>query len=194
MKELSIIQGELNAPKSQYNSFGKYKYRNVEDIQAALKQYIRDLKVDITTSDEIVLVGDRIYVKATATITNSEGEKVSTTCYAREADNKKGMDPSQITGAASSYARKYALNGLFAIDDTKDADSMDNRNTTQSSNDFNHQFNEAAQRYQQKHSVTSDAMYKAINGTSVHSITSFADIKNNMNEQQKNKLIEWLNK
>lgn len=194
MKELSIIQGELNAPKSQYNSFGKYKYRNVEDIQAALKQYIRDLKVDITTSDEIVLVGDRIYVKATATITNSEGEKVSTTGYAREADNKKGMDPSQITGAASSYARKYALNGLFAIDDTKDADSMDNRNTTQSSGDFNHQFNEAAQRYQQKHSVTSDAMYKAINGTSVHSITSFADIKNNMNEQQKNKLIEWLNK
>lgn len=194
MKELSIIQGELNAPKSQYNSFGKYKYRNVEDIQAALKQYIRDLKVDITTSDEIVLVGDRIYVKATATITNSEGEKVSTTGYAREADNKKGMDPSQITGAASSYARKYALNGLFAIDDTKDADSMDNRNTTQSSNDFNHQFNEAAQRYQQKHSVTSDAMYKAINGTSVHSITSFADIENNMNEQQKNKLIEWLNK
>lgn len=194
MKELSIIQGKLNAPKSQYNSFGKYKYRNVEDIQAALKQYIRDLKVDITTSDEIVLVGDRIYVKATATITNSEGEKVSTTGYAREADNKKGMDPSQITGAASSYARKYALNGLFAIDDTKDADSMDNRNTTQSSNDFNHQFNEAAQRYQQKHSVTSDAMYKAINGTSVHSITSFADIKNNMNEQQKNKLIEWLNK
>lgn len=194
MKELSIIQGELNAPKSQYNSFGKYKYRNVEDIQAALKQYIRDLKVDITTSDEIVLVGDRIYVKATATITNSEGEKVSTTGYAREADNKKGMDPSQITGAASSYARKYALNGLFAIDDTKDADSMDNHNTTQSSGDFNHQFNEAAQRYQQKHSVTADAMYKAINGTSVHSITSFADIKNNMNEQQKNKLIEWLNK
>lgn len=194
MKELSIIQGELNAPKSQYNSFGKYKYRNVEDIQAALKQYIRDLKVDITTSDEIVLVGDRIYVKATATITNSAGEKVSTTGYAREADNKKGMDPSQITGAASSYARKYALNGLFAIDDTKDADSMDNRNTTQSIGDFNHQFNEAAQRYQQKHSVTSDAMYKAINGTSVHSITSFADIKNNMNEQQKNKLIEWLNK
>lgn len=194
MKELSIIQGELNAPKSQYNSFGKYKYRNVEDIQAALKQYIRDLKVDITTSDEIVLVGDRIYVKATATITNSAGEKVSTTGYAREADNKKGMDPSQITGAASSYARKYALNGLFAIDDTKDADSMDNRNTTQSSGDFNHQFNEAAQRYQQKHSVTADAMYQAINGTSVHSITSFADIKNNMNEQQKNKLIEWLNK
>lgn len=194
MKELSIIQGELNAPKSQYNSFGKYKYRNVEDIQAALKQYIRDLKVDITTSDEIVLVGDRIYVKATAIITNSAGEKVSTTGYAREADNKKGMDPSQITGAASSYARKYALNGLFAIDDTKDADSMDNRNTTQSSGDFNHQFNEAAQRYQQKHSVTADAMYQAINGTSVHSITSFADIKNNMNEQQKNKLIEWLNK
>lgn len=194
MKELSIIQGELNAPKSQYNSFGKYKYRNVEDIQAALKQYIRDLKVDITTSDEIVLVGDRIYVKATATITNSEGEKVSTTGYAREADNKKGMDPSQITGAASSYARKYALNGLFAIDDTKDADSMDNRNTTQSSNDFNHQFNEAAQRYQQKHSMTADAMYQAINDMSGHSITSFADIKNNMNEQQKNNLIKWLNK
>ena len=194
MKELSQIQAKLNAPKSQYNSFGKYSYRNAEDILAAVKPFEEELNVDLTLSDDIVVVGDRIYVKATATLTNDKGEMRQTTAFAREPQTKKGMDDSQVTGASSSYARKYALNGLFAIDDTKDADSMDNRNTTQSSNDFNHQFNEAAQRYQQKHSVTSDAMYKAINGTSVHSITSFADIKNNMNEQQKNKLIEWLNK
>lgn len=195
MKELSKIQGELNAPKNQYNSFGKYKYRNVEDIQAALKPYIKELNVSVTTSDEIVLVGDRIYVKATATITNSTGEVVSTTGFAREAASKKGMDDSQVTGAASSYARKYALNGLFAIDDTKDADSMDNHNTTQSSNDdFKVQFNIAAQKYQQAHSMNTAEMYKQIDGISEHSITSFADVESKMTSEQKRNLIKWLNK
>lgn len=127
MKELLEIQTKLKVPKGQRNDFGKYNYRNVEDIQEALKPLLAETKTTIKLSDEIMLVGDRFYVKATATLTNSSGDEATTCGYAREALSKKGMDESQITGAASSYARKYALNGLLAIDDTKDADSFDNR-------------------------------------------------------------------
>ena len=123
MKELLTIQSKLNAPKGQYNSFGKYKYRSCEDILAAVKPLLAETKCTLNLSDEMVLVGDRIYVKAIATLTNCDGEEKSTTAFAREEEEKKGMDASQVTGAASSYARKYALNGLFAIDDTKDSDA-----------------------------------------------------------------------
>lgn len=116
------IQEELKAPKSQYNRFGGYAYRSVEDILTAVKPLLVKEKADLTLTDELVLIGDRYYVKATATYEDKGGKKV-VTGYAREAENKKGMDASQITGTASSYARKYALNGLFLIDDTKDADS-----------------------------------------------------------------------
>lgn len=116
------IQEELKAPKSQYNRFGGYAYRSVEDILTAIKPLLVKEKADLTLSDELVLIGDRYYVKSTATYEDKGGKKV-VTGYAREAENKKGMDASQITGTASSYARKYALNGLFLIDDTKDADS-----------------------------------------------------------------------
>lgn len=126
MKELVEIQSKLKAPKNQYNSFGKYKYRNAEDILEAVKPLLAETRCTLTISDEIVMVGDRIYVKATTLLINSAGHTVSTTAYAREEETKKGMDASQVTGATSSYARKYALNGLFCIDDTKDADSMDN--------------------------------------------------------------------
>lgn len=126
MKELIMIQQGLKAPKGQYNSFGKYHYRSCEDILEAVKELLGDQSCILNISDELVLIGDRYYVKATATITNSEGKSVSTTAFAREPIDKKGMDESQITGMASSYARKYALNGLFCIDDTKDADTMDN--------------------------------------------------------------------
>ncbi|BCX79233.1 ERF family protein [Campylobacter sp. 19-13652] len=119
---LSKIQTELKAPKSQFNKFGNYAYRNCEDILEALKPLLAKHNVVITLTDKIVLVNERYYIKATATIRGEKGE-ISTTAYAREPLNKKGMDESQITGAASSYARKYALNGLFAIDDEKDADS-----------------------------------------------------------------------
>ena len=122
MKELIEIQKELKAPKGQYNSFGKYKYRSAEDILEAVKPLLHKHGCQLTLSDEIVLIGDRYYIKATATITNGE-ESVTTSAYAREDLDKKGMDGSQITGTASSYARKYALNGLFLIDDTKDADT-----------------------------------------------------------------------
>lgn len=123
-KKLSKAQKTLKAPKNQYNSFGKYKYRSCEDILEGLKSVLDDCTVVV--SDEIVAVGNRVYVKATATFSDGT-EHVSNTAYAREAEQKKGMDESQVTGTASSYARKYALNGLFLIDDTKDADSMDNR-------------------------------------------------------------------
>jgi len=127
MKELNIIQTRLNAPKNQMNKFGGYAYRSQEDILEAVKPLLKETETTLTFSDEIVLIGERYYVKATATLTNSKGESVSNTAYAREEESKKGMDASQLTGATSSYSRKYCLNGLFAIDDCKDADTMDNR-------------------------------------------------------------------
>lgn len=126
MKELVMIQQELKAPKGQYNSFGKYKYRSCEDILEAVKPLLAEQACTLVISDEIMLIGERFYVKATATLTNSEGVRVVATAFAREQESKSGMDSSQLTGATSSYARKYALNGLFCIDDTKDADTMDN--------------------------------------------------------------------
>ncbi len=126
-KALATIQYELKAPKKQYNSFGKYNYRNAEDILEAVKPLLSKHNATLRLVDEIVSVADRVYVKATAII-QVEDETLSTTAFAREEDTKKGMDASQITGSASSYARKYALNGLFAIDDTKDADFGDNQN------------------------------------------------------------------
>lgn len=128
MKELIEIQKNLKAPKGQYNNFGKYKYRSCEDILEALKPLLSENKCYIVLTDDVVQVGDRYYIKATATITNSEGKSVSNTGWAREDFDKKGMDGSQITGTASSYARKYALNGLFAIDDTQDADLLNKHN------------------------------------------------------------------
>lgn len=123
MKELITIQSELKAPKSQFNKFGGYKYRKAEDILEAVKPLLNKQKCTLTITDDIVMVGNRIYVKATATIKNEKGEFETTTGWAREEETKKGMDGSQITGASSSYARKYALNGLFAIDDNADSDT-----------------------------------------------------------------------
>lgn len=126
--KLSVIQLNLIAPKNQYNSFGKYNYRSCEDILEGLKPCLQETKTAVTVNDEIVQIGDRYYIKATATLFDCEtGESVSNTAYAREEESKKGMDASQVTGATSSYARKYALNGLFCIDDVKDADTRDNR-------------------------------------------------------------------
>lgn len=121
------IQGSLKAPKGQKNKFGNYNYRSCEDILEALKSPLSENNCLLTISDNIELIGNRYYVKATATLINSEGNTIFVTASARESENKKGMDESQITGAASSYARKYALNGLFAIDDTADADTMENK-------------------------------------------------------------------
>ena len=123
MKELISIQSELKAPKTQVNRFGGYKYRKAEDILEAVKPLLAKQKCTLIITDDVVLIGNRIYVKATATIKNEKGECETTNGWAREEETKKGMDGSQITGASSSYARKYALNGLFAIDDNADSDT-----------------------------------------------------------------------
>lgn len=130
-QKLIEIQAELKAPKSQYNKFGGYNYRNCEDILEAVKPLCAKHEIVPLLSDEIVMIGDRFYIKATAKVTDGKDE-IATTAYARESKDKKGMDESQITGSASSYARKYALNGLFCIDDTKDADFMDNLQNSKS--------------------------------------------------------------
>ena len=126
MKELITIQSELKAPKTQVNNFGGYKYRKAEDILEAVKPLLAKNKCTLIITDDIVMVGNRIYVKATATLKNEKGEVEDATGWAREEESKKGMDASQITGASSSYARKYALNGLFAIDDNADYDTTNN--------------------------------------------------------------------
>lgn len=124
-EKLLNIQNELKAPKNQFNKFGNYKYRNAEDILEAVKPICLKYKAVINVKDKIIQVGDRYYVEATAYITNIENpaEYIENQAYAREEESKKGMDSSQVTGATSSYARKYALNGLLCIDDTKDTDS-----------------------------------------------------------------------
>jgi len=123
-QKLSIVQKNLVANKGQTNTFGKYSYRSCEDILEALKPHLDGCTV--TLSDEIVMVGDRIYVKSTATFAD-ESNAIDVTAFAREPESRKGMDDAQLTGSTGSYSRKYALNGLFCIDDVKDADTMDNR-------------------------------------------------------------------
>lgn len=123
-EKLIKVQAELKAPKSKFNTFGKYKYRSLEDILEGVKPLLEKNKASLVIADSMEQVGDRYYLKATATFIDTEnGESVSNSALARESAEKKGQDDSQITGTASSYARKYALNGLFLIDDTKDADT-----------------------------------------------------------------------
>lgn len=130
-KKLKNIQAELKAPKGQYNDYGKYKYRSCEDIFEAVKPLLQKYELILTTTDELVNIGERYYIKATATLTDMTGHKLDNVGYAREEETKKGMDGSQITGASSSYARKSALNGLFLIDDTKDSDATNKGDITE---------------------------------------------------------------
>ncbi|EHG9471184.1 ERF family protein [Salmonella enterica subsp. enterica serovar Newport] len=126
IQKLINIQSSLNAPKNQYNSFGKYHYRSCEDIMAALKPLLKQEGVLQYITDEVVLIGNRFYVKSTVTLTDGESS-ISNEAFAREEETKKGADGSQITGSASSYARKYALNGMYNIDDAKDADTEEHK-------------------------------------------------------------------
>ena len=126
--KLFLVQQSLKAPKDQFNSFGKYKYRSCENVLEALKPLLLANQMVVTLSDAVKEIGGRVYIEATATVIDIEtGESYSTTAFAREEAEKKGMDSSQVTGACSSYARKYALNGLFAIDDQKDSDATNDR-------------------------------------------------------------------
>jgi hypothetical protein len=122
MKELIAIQAELKAPKSQYNNFGKYSYRSCEDILEGVKPLLSKHKATLTINDDVRLIGERVYVVSTATLTAGD-KSISASGWAREPEQQKGMSDPQVTGSASSYARKYALGGLFCIDDTKDADA-----------------------------------------------------------------------
>lgn len=132
-EKLLAVQAELKAPKGQTNSYGKYKYRSCEDILESVKPLLKKYNATLVISDSLELIGERYYIKATATFQDVETDGViENTAYARESAEKKGMDDSQVTGATSSYARKYALNGLFLIDDTKDADTDEFRNQQKS--------------------------------------------------------------
>ena len=136
--KLVNIQSTLKAPKSQFNSFGKYNYRSCEDILEGLKPILKEEKALVILDDNIVQIGNRFYVEATATLIDAEtGEKVSTKALAREDETKKGMDLAQVTGSVSSYARKYALNGLFCIDDTKDSDATNKNGNEQKKKEVN---------------------------------------------------------
>jgi hypothetical protein len=134
VEKLATIQQELKAPKGQYNSYGGFNYRSCEDLLEAVKPLLKSTRCILTISDELVNVGNRYYIKAVAKLTDTEATKepyyIINEAYAREEETKKGMDGAQITGTASSYARKYALNGLFCIDDTKDADTDEHAKQT----------------------------------------------------------------
>lgn len=148
-EKLLAIQTKLKAPKGQYNSFGKYSYRSAEDILEAVKPLNAEQGVLLTITDEIKEIGGRVYVVATATVSDGTDElKVS--AFAREPENKKGMDESQITGATSSYARKYALNGLYAIDDNKDADTDEHKQQQENATKKQQGQKQQAQKQQQK--------------------------------------------
>lgn len=161
---LMAVQAELKAPKGQHNNFGKYDYRSAEDIIEAVKPLLKENGLFLNMSDEVVLVGDRYYIKATVKVVDVvTGESVQTSALAREAAQKKGMDESQVTGTASSYARKYALNGLFAIDDNRDADTDEYaRQTSQSAAGARSQRNA----YPSKGSVNDDLRSKAMHALS----------------------------
>ena len=157
IERLAVIQKTLKAPKNQFNGFGKYKYRSCEDILEGLKLVLNGLVV--TVEDDVQMVGDRVYIKSTATLTDGENF-ISNSAFARESLTKKGMDDSQITGTASSYARKYALNGLFLIDDTKDADSMDNSQQKEAPNANDKSWIDAAKKDKTALNQIEDPVYK----------------------------------
>ncbi|MBZ5980064.1 ERF family protein [Leuconostoc gasicomitatum] len=202
MKELQAIQSKLEAPKGQYNSFGKYNYRSAEDILKAIKPLADEQKATITLSDEIVMLGNRFYIKATAKITNSSGESESAIGFAREAETKKGMDDSQVTGSTSSYARKYALNGLFAIDDTKDSDSNEQATQTRANNNaqqtkgtsnssskpknpLHSEFGKLAKKIESKNNIDEKQVYSIISGQFGLQVNEFMDfIKLSDNQKQ----------
>lgn len=167
--KLMEIQNKLKAPKNQYNSFGKYKYRSCEDILEGVKPLLKETGCTLILSDEVIAVADRIYIKATATLTDAEtNESVSNSAMARESLDKKGMDDSQITGTASSYARKYALNGMFCIDDTKDADTDE---YTASNNRQNSKSKSTPLTTKSKEALnTAIAEYVKASGTNINSV------------------------
>jgi len=172
--KLLKIQQELKAPKGQRNNFGNYNYRSAEDILEAVKPIAHKYNCVVTLSDTAELVGTWNYIKATATIKDGDGNQEEVTAYARETETKKGMDASQITGSASSYARKYALNGLFAIDDTKDSDTDEQRNQQTKPSGLDEAKADVFAKFKEKgiddSTVMIEILDKAINKASIKSV------------------------
>ena len=193
-EKLLNIQVELKAPKGQYNSFGKYKYRSCEDILEAIKPICKKYNCTLVLSDTLENIGERYYIKATALLIDTESEddleahSISNTAYAREELEKKGMDGSQITGTASSYARKYALNGLFNIDDTKDADTDEYKTITESSkNEFQATINSTVEK-----SIKEEIKKAQISNERVIEVLKKHNI-NKLNELKVNELMDFRN-
>ena len=178
---LSEVQFELKAPKGQFNTFGRYAYRSTEDILKAVKPLLKKFGDDLSLSDEPVLIGDWHYIKANAVFTDKDGKQTTSTGYARESASKKGMDESQITGTASSYARKYALNGLFLIDDTKDADTEEYHQQ----NNKHQSKAKKPQQNKQKPLDTKDRLSKALNILAEEQNTTATEVKAALIEQYK---------
>lgn len=182
--ELSRIQKELKAPKGQFNKFGGYKYRSCEDIMEAVKPILNDCCLTVT--DDIILVGDRYYIKATARLAISADEFIENSALAREEEVKKGMDGSQITGSASSYARKYALNGLFAIDDTKDADATNTHGKEKTAN----QDEPTASPLAKKYKTTDFELVAKLEKKVAKSIEALKTMTEFLTQEQNNKIWE----
>ena len=162
-EKLSNVQTELKAPKNQFNGFGKYKYRNCEDILESVKPLLAKNKLTMIISDEIEHIGERFYIKATIELFDVEtGETIITSKLAREEETKKGMDASQLTGSTSSYATKYALNGLFLIDDTKDADTTNNHGNDQKNENKDTNKSDKQQQKKETKKITIDTYLEAI--------------------------------
>lgn len=192
-KKLLVVQSNLKCNKSQYNSFGKYYYRNAEDILEALKPILEQVKATVIISDEIVNIANRFYVKAKAIFIDIEsGEHTEVVAYAREPETKKGLDESQITGSTSSYARKYALNGLFAIDDTKDSDyAPEHKNSSSNtlSQETKDNLNKLIQEYSDKSKKEIKDIVKELGAKLGKNISTIDDIEGKILLQHLNRII-----
>ena len=183
-EKLAKIQSTLKVPKGQYNSFGKYRYRNCEDILEAVKPLLVEVKAVIIIGDELELIGSRFYVKATARFIDCETDaQITNTAYAREEDTKKGMDGSQITGTSSSYARKYALNGLFAIDDTKDSDMTNGMPDQENGQDSKNKNAKPVKLTEAQKRELAELAYRKGKVVNLEKVTSYEDMKNYLTNQ-----------
>lgn len=183
-EKLAKIQSTLKAPKGQYNAFGKFYYRSCEDILEAVKPLLVEAKATLTIGDELELVGNRYYVKATVRFIDLETDaQIMNTAYAREDDTKKGMDGSQVTGASSTYARKYALNGLFCIDDTKDADATNGMPDKENGQDINNQNSKPVKLTEAQKRELAELAYRKGKVVNLEKVTSYEDMKNYLTNQ-----------
>lgn len=183
-EKLAKIQSTLKAPKGQYNAYGKFYYRSCEDILESVKPLLAEAKATITIGDELELVGNRYYVKATVRFIDLETDaQIMNTAYAREDDTKKGMDGSQVTGASSTYARKYALNGLFCIDDTKDSDMMNGMPDQENGQDSKNKNAKPVKLTEAQKRELAELAYRKGKVVNLEKVTSYEDMKNYLTNQ-----------